>query len=107
MEEMHNRVEYDPIIPSLLIEDKSNFKEYQKVLEAEEEGWRLKSHNLWLKADNYNKNVFHRQAKARIGKTKFKKLAKHMIILSQVKINLNRKPITIMKVCRRRMGGET
>eukprot|EP00253_Pinus_taeda_P019942 PITA_19942 len=38
---------------------------YHKACLAEEEYWRLKSHNLWLKAGDRNTTFFHKQAQAR------------------------------------------
>jgi hypothetical protein len=37
MEDMFIQMELDPITPSLLIEEQSNFKEYQKILKVKEE----------------------------------------------------------------------
>lgn len=38
---------------------------YHKTFLAEEEYWRLKSRNLWLKAGDRNTSFFHKQAQAR------------------------------------------
>jgi hypothetical protein len=63
-------LETSPISPSLLLDEQQTFNEYQKMMQTEEETWRLKSRSIWLQAGDRNTKFFHRQAKARLWKNK-------------------------------------
>jgi hypothetical protein len=50
------------------------FQKLHKVLRDEEETWKLKLQNSWLKSSDKNTTLFHRQAKARTIKNNVKEI---------------------------------
>lgn len=58
-------MEKDTITKEVLKQESHLQQCYHKACLAEEEYWRLKSHNLWLKAGDRNTAYFHKQAQAR------------------------------------------
>eukprot|EP00253_Pinus_taeda_P025142 PITA_25142 len=58
-------MEHNPITQSLLQKEIEMQKEVHKSSRDEEEFWRQKSRNLWLKSGDKNTSFFHKQAEAR------------------------------------------
>ena len=76
MEENILVMEEGPTTNSLILKEKQDFIEYQKILHEEEETWRLKSQSLWLNSGDINTRFFQRQTKARLWRNKVKEITK-------------------------------
>ena len=57
MEEKWMEIEKGLPTHSLLLKEQQDFIEYQKILQSEEEAWRLKSWSLWLKSGDRKTNI--------------------------------------------------
>jgi hypothetical protein len=68
------KLEEGHIFVDLLQEKQVIFQNFQSVLKKEEEMWHIKSHNLWLQAEDKNTSFFHCQSKARLWKNKVEEI---------------------------------
>jgi hypothetical protein len=64
-EEVQVNIEVEQVTPRLLVEEKEDFKAFQKSIWDEYTTWHLKSRSLWLATGNRNIYFFHN--KKRLG----------------------------------------
>jgi hypothetical protein len=69
-------MEEGPITHPLILKEKKNFMDYQKMLHKEKETWRHKSRSLWLSSEDRNTKLFQRQDKSRIWRNEVKEITK-------------------------------
>jgi len=69
-------MEEGPITHPLILKEKKNFMDYQKMLHKEKETWRHKSRSLWLSSEDRNTKIFQRQDKSRIWRNEVKEITK-------------------------------
>lgn len=67
-------MEKEDITPALIDKEKNLELKILKVARQEEETWRLKSRQLWLKGGDSNTNYFHNQSKARRSRNAIREL---------------------------------
>jgi hypothetical protein len=65
LRQIQQKIEIDPVTEALMNQEKEAQQHLQATLRREEEHWRLKSRNLWIKAGDSNTSFFHRQAQSR------------------------------------------
>ena len=65
-------MENEEITPLLISQEKDLNLKILNAARGEEEEWRMKTMQLWLKGGDSNMNYFHKQTKARISSNMIK-----------------------------------